>query len=235
MLSTMKERKKLSKEEALKARMEPASYAVYKSETNRLGELFRASVESKDWEKISWESSLMFPTHLYCQKDYSNIIFDYRECRYLGSQEEKPEGYLTMADGGTIPCALLSILEHYNVETSLEELGKVLVENGYRTENKGVLWSAVDIVPEVKYGIKTKIVVNVKEIAEALKQGKPILALVPASYIQQKEGIPTNQAAIIWGTIGYSFSVTSTSRRNWMLFPRREEFLPQIKRAWIIG
>lgn len=217
----------------LNARLTPEVYDRYAEEVSALEKDWKESISSTKNCKLSFikeDDDLNIPEPI-CQYDFTRVLYDYRECRLLKDAESVPQGYKTMADSGTIPCAIIPILNYYGLSTNLSHLGKILVENGYRTENDGTRWIAIDKIPELVYGIRTQIQSSVFELCESVLSELPVLAIVPASWLHNLESMPSNECITAWRIEGNKVIVTTTSSHS----PRKLdliEFLRNIKRAW---
>ena len=166
----------------------------------------------------------------HCQYDYHHIIYDYRACRMLDSGEPVPEGYKTMADGGSFPCAIYMLLEYFKVPTDLITIGKTLVQYGYRTENSGTLWICMDNLLEKHWGIKTKIQDSIFELCESVSLDSPVVALVPAEWLHSYP-MPSNECLIIW-RLEEKTAVVSTTSGHQPVKIGLYDLLAHIKRAW---
>lgn len=218
----------------LNARLTPEVYDRYAEEVTKREEEWKKSVEYLRICNISFMGgidNICIPTPV-CQQDWTNIIYDYRECRVVDTEKDVPEGYKTMAMGGTVPCALMSIIGFYKPSRfTLSEIGKVLVENGYRTENKGTLWIAMDKVPELVYGIQTEMLNHLLELCQQVSLCHPVMALVPAGWLHRFPNMPSNECVIVWRLEGKKVIVTTTSSHSTIELDLYD-FLRNVKRAW---
>lgn len=217
----------------LNARLTPDVYDLYAEEIAALEMKWRNSVSSLKDCKLSFFKETPYPSipEPVCQHDYTRVIYDYRECRTLNHGESVPEGYKTMSESGTVPCALVPILRYYNIGDMLPEIGSVLVKHGYRTENNGTRWIAIDKVPELVYGIQTQIQSSIFELCESILSGYPVLAIASAAWLHNLESMPSNECVTAWRIEGSEVIVTTTSSHS----PRSLdliEFLRNVKRAW---
>lgn len=218
----------------LNARLKPETYDRYAEEVAKLEEEWKKSVEYLENCNISFYDGIndnSIPESV-CQYDCPNIIYDYRECRVVDNAADVPEGYKTMAMGGSVPCALMSIIGFYKPSRlTLSEIGKVLVENGYRTENKGTLWIAMDKIPELVYGIRTEILSHLLELPREVSQGHPVMALVPAAWLHDLPNMPSNECVTVWRLERKKVIVTTTSSHSVKELDLYD-FLRNVKRAW---
>ncbi len=234
MISSLRWKKLKPMEETLMASMDSNLYEQYKKERSEMMESFKKSVARGEADSITWSGDTV-PKYFINQREYGCLIFDQRECRYLKVGEKLPEGYLSMKDGGTVPCALILVLWASGVNILLEDLATLFVKYGYRINGKGVLWSSIDIIPEIKFGIETRIATSVKDIANALIDKKYVFTLVSQRWLQGNESLPDkNQAAVIWGVKDNNFVITSTVGKE-VIYKPINSFLEQIKIAWILG
>lgn len=217
----------------LNARLTPEVYDRYAEEVTALENNWKKSVSSLKDCKLSFYKEIEHTSipEAVCQHDYTHVIYDYRECRTLNDGESVPEGYKTLSDAGTIPCALIPILRYYGIHAQLTAVATTLVKYGYRTQNSGTHWIAIDKIPEIIYGIQTRIQSSVFELCESVLSGYPVLTVVSAAWLHNLEYMPGNECVTIWRIDGSDVIVTTTSSHS----PRRLnliEFLWNIKRAW---
>lgn len=223
------------KNTGLNARLTPEVYDLYAEEVNKREKEWKKSVEYLDGCNIRFydginDNSIPEPV---CQHDWSNIIYDYRECRVVDNVSSVPEGYKTMVTSGTVPCAITSIIG-YNKPISiitLSEIGKVLVENGYLTKNKGTLWIAMDKIPELVYGIRTEILCNFLELPREVSQGHPVMTLVSAAWLHDLPSLVSNECVTVWRLERKKVIVTTTSSHSIKELDLYD-FLRNVKRAW---
>lgn len=220
----------------LQARLSHEQYEKYKAEIAAIDDSWAKSLSELQNCKLSSESEGIEDKYIpipYCQYDYNHIIYDYRECRTLSAGESLPKGYKTMADGGTIPCALMTLLDYFKTApNSLEDIGTVLVENGYRTKSSGTLWVAVDKVLN-HYHVRAEIQPSVETVFDRIRNKRPVIAIVSGMWLHDMPHLPTmtNECIIIWRIEGNQAVFTTTSRHS----PKRENFydlLKHTKRAW---
>ena len=169
----------------------------------------------------------------YCQYDYGNIIYDHRECRTLSPDEVLPDGYHTMLDGGTVPCAIMSILDYFRTSPkSLEEIGKILVTNGYRTKLRGTLWIAFEKILE-HYHVRTQILPTIFDLCESVSLNRPVIALVSAAWLHQfpHPYMMTNECVIVWRLEGKKAVITTTSNHS-LIQVNLYDLLKNTRRAW---
>lgn len=178
------------------------------------------------------------------QRLYDNIVFDYRGAyiedsyTYLHLPPSDPadqESMKTIAIGGSVPCAIAQVYEYLcrpseTREKILERIGKVLVSNGYRTQNKGTLWVALDKVLELEFWIKTKIQSCFFELLDSISPTTPVIAFVPAAWLHYEPTLPTNEAIVIWAIDKTKALITTTS--DDVVRVDLVELLYSIKRAW---
>ncbi len=229
------------KETGINARLTPATYEAYKAETSAIAKNWAASLEKELPSDLRVGITKHIPAPVN-QKLYSNIVFDHRACdfeEHVDRSDANEEAYKTIAIGGSIPCAMATVRKYFNntqictpkTQSDLViEIGKVLVENGYRTPDNGTLWIALDKVLEMEYGIVTKIQNSIFELADSLCSQKPVIALVPASFLHG-EGVPTNECIIIWNSYDEVCTFSTTSS-NTNLQINTNTLLKNIKRAW---
>ncbi len=220
----------------LQARLSHEQYKKYETEFAAIDDSWAKSLSDLQNCKLSSVSEGIEDKYIpipYCQHDYSHIIYDYRECRTLSFGEKLPKGYKTMADGGTIPCGLMTLLDYFKTApNSLEDIGTVLVENGYRTKSRGTLWVAVDKVLDF-YHVRAEIQPSVHTVFDMVRNKRPVIAITSGMWLHD---IPyplmkTNECIIIWRIEGENAIFTTTSRHS----ARRENFydlLRNTKRAW---
>ena len=232
------------KETGINARLTQSTYEAYKDETSAIAKNWETSLEKELPSDLRVGITKHIPTAVN-QKLYSNIVFDHRACDFeerVDRSDADKEAYKTIAIGGSIPCAMATVRKYFNDTQSsctpqaqsnedlVIEIGKVLVENGYRTPDNGTLWIALDKVLEMEYGIVTKIQNSIFELADSLCSQKPVIALVPASFLHG-EGVPTNECIIIWN-IADGVCTFSTTSSNSNLQMDVNKLLKNIKRAW---
>lgn len=180
-----------------------------------------------------------------CQYDYDRVIYHcvdpklgIGECRHLSEKEPYPVGLKSMADGGTIPCAMLSVLKYFQIDTSLLEIGSFLVKHGYRTKRHGTRWLAIDKVLEINYGIEAMIITSVLELASSLSLGYPVLALVPSMWLHKTlSHCPLrghgNECIVIWKLQGSKALITATTVVDKPLLQiDLQDLLFHVLRAW---
>ena len=233
MLKSLRERDLwYNEEESCKWTEEDCRNETYKKEVKEIIKKFKESITKCNtnlWENVLTQ---VVPEKIYLPKDYSNLIFSNEECHILKEDEKKPEGVLTMADGGAIPCVMLSILNLFIKNISLEEFGKTIVENGYRVDDQ-VLHSVMDVLIPYKFRLQTYLIQDVQEIYLGLKKNRPTLALVPADYLSKTDE-KNEQAIAIIGYIDEKFILITPSEKT-IITRKAEEIIPQIQKAWIIG
>lgn len=181
-----------------------------------------------------------------CQYDYGQVIYHSSdpklgigECRRLSTGEPYPIGLKSIADGGTVPCAMLSILKYFQVDASLLEVGNFLVKHGYRSKRHGgTRWIAIDKILEINYGIETTIITSVLELARSLSLGQPVLSMVNSTWLHNslmhnppnKNG---NECIIIWKLQGSKAIITTTtSLEKQLIKVDLQDLLRHILRAW---
>lgn len=218
----------------MNARLTPEVYELYKEEISAFEESWKQSLhylETCNFSFIGGIDDNHIPSP-YCQYDYSHIIYDYRECREVKDSKSVPAGYKTMLDGGTVPCALMSILDYLCISSiSLEYVGKKLVENGYRTEDNGTLWIAFDKALEQLFGVRTWIQRSVFELCESVTLERPVIALVPAAWLHDFPAMKTRECIIVWRLEEKKAVITTTSAHSAKKVDLYE-LLKNIKRAW---
>ena len=218
------------KNTGLNARLTPKVYDLYKNEASTYEKSWKQSLHYLDTCNFSFtggsdDSHIPAP---YCQYDYADIIYDCRGCRKVDGQV--PDGYKTIFDGGTALCAMKSVLDYFHISLSLEDVGKDLVQNGYRTENDGTLWIAFDKAFEQLYGVQTQMQSMVFELCESVSLLHPVIALVSAAWLHDYP-MPSNECIIIWRLEGKEAVITMTSSHSSKKVDLYE-LLKNIKRAW---
>ena len=218
------------------ARLEPSAYTRYKEELTAFDESWKQSLHFLETCQISFKGggikNEFIPTP-YCQHDFTTIVYDYRECRVLRADESLPDGYTTMSDGGTVPCAFMSILDYFRTSPkSLEMLGKVLVDNGFRTRFNGTLWIAFDKVLE-KYHVRTQIQPSIFNLCESVTLQRPVIALVSSAWLHYFPSpyMMTNECVIIWRIEGEKAVMTTTSSHS-LREVNIYDLFRNIRRAW---
>ncbi len=224
----------------LSARLTPEKYEEYKKELAILDSTWRESLTRKLYPHLSVgikEERIPSP---YNQKQYQNIIFDYRGCFSKGSTFEEPlEPYKTMAIGGSIPCAMATVYkalnngktEFKNNEELLVDIGKNLVNNEYRTKETGTLWIALDKILEMKYGIETEIQCSKFAAVDSVCRCHPVIALVPTSWLHDDPSLSSNEAVIIWA-IREDEAIITTTTSNEVRKVNAETLFNQAPIAW---
>lgn len=226
----------------LSARLTPEKYEEYKKELAILDSTWRESLTRKLYPHLSVgikEERIPVP---YNQKQYPNIVFDYRGCfnKGLGSTFEEPsEPYKTMAIGGTILCAMATVYETLNNgktefknrEELLIDIGKTLVNNNYRTKSSGTRWIALDKVLEMKYGIETKIQCSKFEAVDSICRCHPVISLVPTSWVHNDSSLTSNEAVIIWA-IRKDVAIITTTTSDDVKKVNVDALFHQAPRTW---
>lgn len=141
------------------ARLDESTYHLYEKEVSQLETEWMESLKFLEcnFKFVGGIDYIKFPTPTN-QKTFVNIIYDSsKRCEILKPGEPLPEGTKTMATSGTIPCAIKTLLEYFEQDVKLVEIGDMLASNGYLTPDKGTLWSAFDRLMEPIFGIKTQI------------------------------------------------------------------------------
>ena len=225
------------------ARLEFNEYEAYKKEIARLDASWKESLNGTLYEHLSVGVSDKYIPAPYNQKNFENIVYDYRGC-FIKTDETI--GHVvpskTMDIGGTVPCAMASVYEymtfmHKSAEKfkSREELllhiGTTLVNNGYRTPDAGTLWIAFDKVLELEYGIHTKIQCSMFEAINSICMCQPVIALVPASWLHKDPSMPSNEAIVIWAIREDEAIITTTSSDN-IERVKAHTLFEHVKRAW---
>lgn len=175
-----------------------------------------------------------------CQYDYDRVIYHSSdpklgigECRRLSTEEPYPIGLKSIADGGTVPCSMLSILKYFQVDASLLEVGNFLVKHGYRSKRHGTRWIAIDKILEINYGIETTIITSVLELARSLSLGQPVLSMVNSTWLHNSPNKNGNKCIIIWKLQGSKAIITTTtSLEKQLLKVDLQDLLKHILRAW---
>lgn len=218
----------------LNARLTPEQYELYKDEISVLEKSWKKDIATGCSTRFKGGISDFFIPTPFCQYDYHNIVYDYRKCINLKNPTQVPAGFKTMADGGTIPCALLSVLSYYKFPETLPVLGELLVTHGYRTADKGTRWIALDKIPEMVYGIQTQIQTSVFGFCESIMFGRPVIAIVPATWLHSdfpSSGLPSNECVVVWRLEGKNAVLTNTSSHS-TLTVNLQDLLKNVKRAW---
>lgn len=195
----------------LNARLKPDVYAKYQEEKKQLSETWTESLEKELSPKLDIGIDPKVVPVPYNQKIYDHIVYDHRGCYDRAKDPNRVfdgEPLKSMAIGGSIPAAMATLIEYFAMnhktgmkissrEELLIEIGKILVENGYRTQDKGTLWLAFDKVLELEYGIRTQIQRSIFELTDSICSAKPVVALVPTGWLHGKD-LPSNECVIIW-------------------------------------
>lgn len=194
----------------INARLKEDVYLEYQEEKRQLAETWEESLSKELSTKLDIGIDPKVIPVPYNQKLYEHIVYDHRGC-YDRNKENKVfdgEPLKSMALGGSIPAAMATLVEYFSVthktgkkissrEELLIEIGKILVENGYRTQDKGTLWLAFDKVLELEYGIRTQIQRSIFEVSNSICLCHPVVALVPTGWLHGKD-LPSNECVIIW-------------------------------------
>ncbi len=195
----------------LSARLKPDVYAKYQEEKKEFSRTWEESLSKELSTKLDIGIDPKVIPVPYNQKLYEHIVYDHRGCYDRNKEPNKDfngEPLKSMALGGSIPAAMATLIEYFAIthkngkkissrEELLIEIGKILVENGYRTQDKGTLWLAFDKVLELEYGIRTQIQRSIFELADSICSAKPVVALVPTGWLHGKD-LPSNECVIIW-------------------------------------
>lgn len=195
----------------LNARLKPDVYAKYKEEKRQLAETWEESLSKELSTKLDIGIDPKVVPVPYNQKIYDHIVYDHRGCYDRAKDPNRVfdgEPLKSMALGGSIPAAMAMIVEYFSKthktgkkivsrEEFLIEIGKILVENGYRTQDKGTLWLAFDKVLELEYGIRTQIQRSIFEVSNSICSCSPVVLLVPTGWLHGKD-LPSNECVIIW-------------------------------------
>ena len=204
----------------INAWLTPEKNEEYKEELSGFDSTWKESLPKELYPHLSVgikEERIPAP---YNQKQYSNIVFDYRGCFSKGSTFEEPsEPYKTMAIGGTIPCAMATVYETLNNgktafksrEELLINIGKNLVNNNYRTKNSGTRWIAFDKLFEMEYGIETEIQCSKFAAVDSVCRCHPVIALVPTSWLHDDPSLISNEAVVIWAIREDEAIITTTT------------------------
>lgn len=224
----------------INAHVDSATYEKYIKKVAFLKSTWKESLPKELYPHLSVgikEERIPVP---YNQKQYSNIVFDYRGCFSKGSTFEEPsEPYKTMAIGGSIPCAMATVYEALNNgktefknrEELLIDIGKTLVNNNYRTKSSGTLWIAMDKVLEMKYEIITKIQCSKFEAVDSVCRCHPVIALVSTSWLHDDPSLSSNEAVIIWA-IREDEAIITTTTSNDVRKVNAETLFNQAPIAW---
>ena len=195
----------------INARLKKDIYLEYLEEQKQLAQTWTESLEKELSPKLDIGINPKVVPVPYNQKLYDHIIYDHRGCYDRNKEPDRDfngSPLKSMALGGSIPAAMATIIEYFaqthktgkkisSREELLVEIGKILVENGYRTQDKGTLWIAFDKVLELEYGIETQIQRSIFELADSICSAKPVVALVPTGWLHGKD-LPSNECVIIW-------------------------------------
>lgn len=231
------------KNTGIAARLEFNEYEAYKKEVEKLDASWKESLNGTLYEHLSVGLSDKYIPAPYNQKNYGNIVYDYRGC-FIKTDETVGHvvPYKTMDIGGTVPCAMASVYEHLTFvnefgkkfksrEELLLHIGNTLVNNGYRTPDAGTLWIAFDKVLELEYDIHTKIQTSMFEAVNSIGSCQPVIALVPASWLHKDPTMPSNEAIVIWAIREDEALITTTSSDN-VERVKVHTLFEHVKRAW---
>lgn len=224
------------KKAGLNARLDHDTYDRYAKEIYRLEDKWKDSLDLFNFNDLNYMSCGIDTRFIPCstnQDEYANIVYDHRECRVLEPGETLPSGYRTMADGGTIPCAISTLLEYFGQKIPVEEIGKILVQYNYRTPDKGTLWSAFERILEPIYGIETTIQSSIYDLFESVALGKPVVAMISPEilYKSNTRSFSGNEAIIIW-RFEHGRAIISTTHLYGCHKVNAEKLLKNLLRAW---
>ncbi len=227
------------KNAGLEARLSHDVYTDYSIEIASLEAKWKDSLEKLNFSNMEiWGgiNTRFIPSPIN-QDEFTTLIYDYRDCHYLKKLEFLPAGFKTMAEGGNIPCIIKCVLEYFHRNISLEQIGKVLVQYGYRTSNSGTLWSAFERLLEPIYGIKVTVPSSLHELISSVILGQPVIAMIDAEHVYKhlqklfSNKIHGRMAIIIWQFTGAHALISCTHLYG--LHPiRLEDLFPNIYRAW---
>lgn len=224
------------------ARLTPEKYTAYNKEVAFFTSSWEESLSKKLYSHLSVGMKEKWLPAPYNQKQYPNIVYDYRGCFSKGSTFEEPEEpYKTIAIGGSIPCAMSTVYEYFNGlvinnkkldrTELLLDIGANLVNNGYRTQETGTLWIAMDKLFELEYGIETEIQRSIFEVVQSVCQCHPVVGLVPTSWLHSDDSLASNEAVTIWAVEEDTALITTTTSDK----VEKIKVLPLLqhtKRAW---
>lgn len=215
----------------VEARLPQEVYEAYKSERLEKQHQFKNSV--KTIKKCILTANIGIPISripdVITQDDGISIIYDNKDtnCGFI------PGTRKTMAEGGNIPCTIATLLSFFKIYPSLFEVGKILVENGYRTENSGTLWLAIEKVPEFVYGVQSTLQDNVWNTIHAISMKQPVLGIVPRKWLHHnpKFSNDDNECIIIW-SINKDKAVFTTATSKKIKCLNVKEVFSNIKICW---
>ena len=228
------------KNAGLEARLSHEVYTDYSIEIASLEAKWKESLEMFDFpgmEILGGINTRFIPSPIN-QDDSPNLIYDYRNCRYLKKGEALPAGFKTMAGGGNIPCIIKCILEYFGRNVPLEQIGRLLVQHGYRTPDDGTLWSSFERLLEPIYGIKVTVPSSLYELIGPILLGQPVIAMIDAEHVYKQyqkyfsREIHGRMAIIIWQFTG-GHALISCTHLYGLHSIKLEDLFPNLYRAWV--
>lgn len=209
-------------------------WKAYGKEVKNIQDCFFRSKESFKLFPTSKSFQLNIPKKRFCQRRIAmkQIRFDQTSCKVLNKGHKREKKYLTVYNGGTCLIALHSILQYYQKEVSLLQLGKKIVKRKMRINGAGVHHMAMDTILELEYDIKSKMLSNATEILQSLFTDKPVLCLVPVKKFQRGLSHKGNQAVLIWGLKEDKFVVTDTVSSIRVQYINAKELIDMTIKAW---
>lgn len=166
---------------------------------------------------------------------FKRFVFDAAYgCFELDDSKKIPSYINTIYGGGSILCCLISIAKFYGKEDNHIDLGNYMIDNKYRTPKNGVRWTAMDKIPEIRYGISSNVACSLYDIIKHVVDNKePALALVPGSWICGDSAITTNVGIILYQFTKTGSVLFASSVHDHLLEMSIEELFRHIKMAWL--
>lgn len=248
--------------ESFSALLPSEVYSSYAKERNLTVERFSQSVKNhsiptslstlSNKQIADLSSTIAVPR----QKDYSSLIFDERYCGYLSNNHENNpsrihsknnHSYYTMAEGGTIPCAMVSALSFFKVasecERDLTRIAEHMVTYGYRKNGAGVLHIWFDWFVPNYYGLKVRRPLSINYMIDELKRdatlrnprkgvGSVVVALVNSNVLGVNS--TTSSAIVIWG-INKGMYLYTSSHSGKFSYHNADEINQNIRACWILS
>lgn len=230
----------------IQARLTLNTYDKYNASVSKLDSSWKESLNKIDetlFSNLSIGISEHFIPTPYNQKNFKNMIFDYRSCFINNLSIGDPAiPYKTIASGGTIPCAMAMVYEYFILvnkknkifqtrEELLLHISTTLVLNGYRTQYAGTSWISLDKILELVYGIPTKIQSSIFNMCHSVASCNPVIALVPTSWLHGNPLLLSNEAIIVWA-IKNGEAIISTTTSDTLERVKVSTLFKNIKRSW---
>ena len=216
----------LKEDTGLGANLQPQISEAYRSELKEIETSWDNSIQHLTSFEFIFHSELKdgnSPSHC-CEPECPESL-------YNAEGVPLAEGYSgkDVVEIGAIPCTFKMILEYFGISKSLESICRVLVRNGYRTED-GMLTLAFDKILEKVYGIETEIESSVLQLCGSVSTGHPVIALVEQSWLYGN-ALPGNTCIIIWQLNGERLSVSTITSPELRILDMLDTF-KHIQRAW---